>query len=63
MLSRQSNWPPNLPEFRQLCRRDWRAQAHQYFEYAPALENLAEKARKLKERKASLAKLREETGL
>lgn len=66
LLDRQDSWPPNLVEFRQLCTgydpQAWERQAHRTVD-RPALEDLTSKDRKLAERKAELAKLREETGL
>ncbi len=63
LLDRQSTWPPNLPEFRQLCRGGLGHQSHDPFDDYLKIEDDATKARKLAERKRGLAKLRAETGL
>ncbi len=67
-LARTSPFPPTLPEFRQLCTgydpQHWERRIHKPFrEERSALEDLTGKELALAERKAALARLRQECGI
>lgn len=67
LLDRESAWPPNLVEFRQLCTgRDesaWERQCHKPFRPDRALEDKTGWEKRRAANIDALAKLREETGI
>lgn len=67
LLNRDSGWPPNLVEFRQLCtghdESAWERQCHKPFRMDRALEDKTSKERRAAANAASARKLLDEVGL
>lgn len=66
-LDRHGDFPPSLPEFRQVCTGHdpcaWERQSHKTYDQSQLLEDKTGNERKLEERKSALAKMREDVGL